>query len=386
MASFTVFGIDVINNASVNFTSGTGNDGQGTMVLQGGSQVFADEAVVVFETVNETADGELDSGSAFVGITVYASQADFDAGVVQYEYTPQNPGQTANIQSSGDGLGDTYVRFNANVLVSSDPSAPRFGNLFILPGTDAADNIGSLTIDRNTDVDLNGDGVISEGTLEEGNNLFFTGGVDQVICFTPGTRVATRRGEVLTQQLQVGDKVITRDNGVKEIRWIGRRNLSVQDLAATPAHYPIQIKAGALGQNMPQRDLCVSPNHRILISSEIAQLRFGESEVLVAAKHLTDLPGVHVFPVRRVSYIHVMFDNHEVILADGAWAGSFQPGTQALAGIKSAQRDELFTLFPELSTAQGVANFTAARRLLRAHEAHLLSLAGEGASAQAGRF
>ncbi|MEP1766913.1 MAG: Hint domain-containing protein [Sulfitobacter sp.] len=374
MPSFTAFGIDVINNAAVNFTSGTGNDGQGTMTLQGGSQVFADDAVVVFETINETENGELDSGSAFTGITVYASQADFDAGIVQYSYAPQNPGQTANIQSSGDGLGDTYVRFNANVLVSSDPSAPRFGNLFVLPGTDAADNIGTLTIDRNTDVDLNGDGVISQGTLEEGNNLFYTGGIDQVICFTPGTRVATRRGEVLTQQLQVGDKVITRDNGVKEVRWIGRRNLSPQELAATPAHYPIQIKAGALGQNSPQRDLCVSPNHRILLSSEDAQLMFGESEVLIAAKHLTGLPGVDVLPVRRVSYIHVMFDNHEVILANGAWAESFQPGAQSLAGIKDAQRDEIFALFPELTSVQGVSNFTAARRLLKAHEAHLLTL------------
>lgn len=374
MASFTVNGIDVINNASVNFTSGTGNDGQGTLVLQGGEQLFADDAIIVFETVDETAEGELDGGSAFVAITVYASAADFDAGIVQYSYTPQNPGQTANIQSSGDGLGDTYVRFNASVLVSSDPSAPSLGNLIVLPGTDAADNIGSLTVDRNTDVDLDGDGVISPDTLEEGNNQFFTGGVDQVICFTPGTRLATRRGEVLTQQLKVGDMVITRDNGMKEICWIGRRNLSPQELDAMPAHLPIRIKAGALGRNAPQRDLCVSPNHRILLSSETAQLMFGESEVLVAAKHLTGLPGIEVLPVPRVSYIHVMFKDHEVVLANGAWAESFQPGVQSLAGIKDEQRNEILTLFPELRSKQGITNFTAARRLIRAHEAHLLAL------------
>lgn len=374
MASFTVNGIDVINNASVSFTSGTGNDGQGTLVLQGGEQLFADDAVIVFETVDETADGELDGGSAFTEITVYASAADFDAGIVQYSYTPQNPGQTANIQNSGDGLGDTYIRFNASVLVSSDPSAPSLGSLSIFPGADAADNIGTLTIDRNTDVDLNDDGVISTDTPEEGNNLFFTSGVDQVICFTPGTRLATRRGEVLSQQLKVGDMVITRDNGMKEICWIGRRNLSPKELAAAPAHLPIRIKAGALGRKAPQRDLCVSPNHRILLSSQAAQLMFGEAEVLVAAKHLTGLPGVEVLPVPRVSYIHVMFEDHEVVLANGAWAESFQPGVQSLAGIRDDQREEILTLFPELATAQGITNFTAARRLIKAHEAHLLAL------------
>ena len=196
-----------------------------------------------------------------------------------------------------------------------------------------------------------------------------------IICFTPGTRIATKRGEVLIQQLKVGDAVLTRDNGPQELRWIGRRNLHRAELACNTNYFPVLIRAGALGDGMPQRDMLVSPNHRMLVTSEVAEMMFGEREVLVAAKHLTGLNGVDVAPTDKVSYIHMMFDNHEVVLADGVWAESFQPGDHAMAGIKSEQREEILDLFPELIGAQGVTNYPAARRLLRAHEAHLLTLA-----------
>ncbi|MGB3246563.1 MAG: Hint domain-containing protein [Sulfitobacter sp.] len=379
MGTFSVLGIDVINNAAIGFTSGSGNDGQGSILLQGGTQLFADDAILVFETIGETADGELNGGSAFTMITVYANAADRNAGIVQYTYTPQNLGQTASIQASGDGLGDTYVRFNANVLIARtpagvpDPTAPVLSNLMLLPGTDAGDNIGSLVIDRNTDVDFNGDGTITPGPVEEGNNLFFTGPLPGVICFTPGTRIATKRGEVPVEQLREGDLVLTRDNGQQELRWVGRRNLDRTDLTHTPAFSPIMIQAGALGEGMPQRDMMVSPNHRMLVTSKLAELLFGEHEVLAAAKHLTGLDGVNVALVSNVSYIHIMFDRHEVVLADGVWAESFQPGDQSMAGIGDAQRQEILQLFPGLSTVEGVDAYVSARRSLKRYEAELLT-------------
>ncbi len=194
-----------------------------------------------------------------------------------------------------------------------------------------------------------------------------------VICFTPGTRIATRRGEIPVQQLKVDDQVITRDNGLQPVRWIGRRNLSRADLAATPDFNPIVIRAGALGNNLPQWDMAVSPNHRMLVTSNQAEVMFSEREVLVAAKHLVGLDGVEQTRPARVSYIHVMFDHHEVVLADGAWAESFQPGEHSMAGILSEQRDEILALFPELQKPEGLSGYVAARRLLRAHEARLLT-------------
>lgn len=212
-------------------------------------------------------------------------------------------------------------------------------------------------------------------TLPGTNQLDITGGqgVDnRLVCFTPGARIVTPRGERLVEDLRAGDKVLTRDNGLREIRWIGRRDLSPAELARTPEFQPILIRKGALGGDAPERDMLVSPNHRMLLCHPVAELIFAEREVLAAAKHLTGLDGVERAVAQNVSYIHLMFDNHEVILADGAWSESFQPGDYSLQGVGQAIRNEILSLFPELATPAGLNGYPAARRSLKAGEARLL--------------
>lgn len=191
-------------------------------------------------------------------------------------------------------------------------------------------------------------------------------------CFTPGTLIATPRGEKPVEDLQLGDRVITRDNGLQEIRWIGHRGLGAQDLQNAPHLKPVLIRAGALGHGLPERDMLVSPQHRLLLNSERAALYFEEREVLAAAKHLTGMEGVDQVEASGTTYIHFMFDQHEVVLSNGAWTESFQPGEQVLDGMGAEQRDEIFDLFPELREAQGVEAYQAARRSLKKHEARLL--------------
>ena len=70
------------------------------------------------------------------------------------------------------------------------------------------------------------------------------------------------------------------------MRWIGTRQMSKTDLEAHANVRPIRIKAGALGQNLPERYLTVSPQHRIVVNSKLVRRLHGEDEVLVAAKHL----------------------------------------------------------------------------------------------------
>ena len=118
--------------------------------------------------------------------------------------------------------------------------------------------------------------------------------------------------------------------------------------------------------------MMVSPNHRVLVANDKTALYFEDREVLVAAKHLTGLAGVDIVETSAITYIHFMFDQHEVVLSDGAWTESFQPGDQSLRGLDNAQRNELFELFPELKSQKGREGYTAARRSLRKHEAHLL--------------
>ncbi|SFI77760.1 Hint domain-containing protein [Celeribacter neptunius] len=228
---------------------------------------------------------------------------------------------------------------------------------------------------QNPDSDGNGfDGQIqlyNAGT-DEYANINYTNIEEVIPCFTPGTLIATPKGEMKVETLSVGDRVITRDNGIQAIRWIGKKILSGAELAARGALNPVMIRQGALGAGLPERDMLVSPNHRMLVSNEKAALLFEEHEVLVAAKHLTRMEGVDVVEASEVTYIHVMFDRHEVVLSDGTWSESFQPGDYTLAGIDDAARDELFTLFPELEDVTARGGFSAARRILRKHEAELL--------------
>jgi len=192
------------------------------------------------------------------------------------------------------------------------------------------------------------------------------------ICFTPGTMIATPQGERDVASLREGDKVFTRDNGVQEVRWVGRRDLGRGDLAATPSFQPVMVRAGSLGESFPERDLLLSPNHRLLLTGERASLYFEETEVLSAAKHLTDLDGIDQVETASVSYIHILFDHHEVVLSNGAWTESFQPGDYSMRSIGSEQRDEIVALFPELDQITSRTGWAAARRVLKNHEAKLM--------------
>jgi hypothetical protein len=197
--------------------------------------------------------------------------------------------------------------------------------------------------------------------------------IEHVIpCFTPGTMIATPRGERPVEDLRPGDKVVTRDNGIQEIRWTGRKAIDGKALTMNPHLQPILVKAGALGGGLPERDMMVSPNHRLLVANDRTALYFDEHEVLVAAKHLVNNQGIHVVESIGTAYLHFMFDRHEVVLSNGAWTESFQPGDYTLRGMGNSQRNEIFELFPELETPEGVEGYTAARKTLKRHEARLL--------------
>ncbi|WP_333684687.1 Hint domain-containing protein [Pontibaca methylaminivorans] len=194
-----------------------------------------------------------------------------------------------------------------------------------------------------------------------------------VPCFTRNTLIATPCGARPAEDLREGDRVLTRDNGFQRFFWHGSCRLSGADLAASPHLAPVLIRAGSLGEGLPLRDLLVSPGHRLLLAADRATVLFEEREVLVAAHHLTGCPGVERPSCRGVTYVHFMFAQHEIVLSDGAWSESFQPGDHSLTGVGAMQRKEIFALFPELRSREGRENYRAARRSLRRHEARLLA-------------
>lgn len=202
----------------------------------------------------------------------------------------------------------------------------------------------------------------------DGSTAPYTDIARVIPCFTPGSRIATPKGEVLVERLKVGDRVLTRDNGIQTITWLGQKKLDHLQLKALKELKPILIRAGALGDGKPERDMKVSPMHRMLVVSDVAQMYFGKSEVLVVASDLLQIDGVEVADVPYVTYIHFMCDRHEIVLSDGAWSESFQPGDYSIKGLDDPQRAELFSLFPDLTTKDGVMAYKAARRTLQSHE------------------
>ena len=135
-----------------------------------------------------------------------------------------------------------------------------------------------------------------------------------VMCFTAGTLIRTEEGLVPAEEITQGMLVWTKDDGYQPIRWIGTRQMSKTDLEAHTNIRPIRIKAGALGQNLPERDLTVSPQHRILVNSKLARRLHGADEVLVAAKHLLQVEGIDVVQdADSVTYVHFLFDRHQIV-------------------------------------------------------------------------
>ncbi|MFD1809755.1 Hint domain-containing protein [Gemmobacter lanyuensis] len=148
------------------------------------------------------------------------------------------------------------------------------------------------------------------------------------------------------------------------MRWIGRRTVP-----ATGNFAPIRIAAGAFGDH---GTLLVSPQHRVLLRDAMAELLFGEDEVLVAAKDLLNHDGVCRVEGGQVEYVHLLFDRHQVIWAEGLPTESFLPGPQMSHSFDGAVLQELVTLFPELDPMTGHGYGPAARRMLRGYEAQLL--------------
>ena len=273
-------------------------------------------------------------------------------------------GSGRDVLFGGDGR-DTFTKVGPGDVIDGNEGGDDFDTLDLRGGGPFNIRYTSQDFEDGFVDYLDEDGDVT-GTLRFRN-------IENIVpCFTPGTLIATPKGECLVEDLKVGDRIITRDNGIQEIRWYGVKSLDWKTLRNNEHLKPILIKAGALGHGLPERDMLVSPNHRMLVANDKTSLYFDEREVLASAKHLINNRRVHRVETLGTTYIHFMFDQHEVVLANGSWTESFQPGDYALKGIGNAQRQEIFDLFPDLKESEGIKNYHTARRVLKKHEAQLL--------------
>lgn len=204
-------------------------------------------------------------------------------------------------------------------------------------------------------------------TLADGTVVNFSNMEGIIICFTAGTAILTAQGLRPVEDLRPGDHIITRDHGLQPLRWTGSRTV-----AGFGNFAPIRLETGVFGNNRP---LLVSPQHRMLHCSAKAALYFDTPEVLIPAKHLVNGSTVTQVETQSVTYVHLLFDQHEIIYAEGAASESFHPGKLGLQALSNASREDLFAKFPALRSFPESYGDTA-RLCLRQHEARSLELSG----------
>ncbi|SFO27408.1 Hint domain-containing protein [Roseovarius lutimaris] len=242
-----------------------------------------------------------------------------------------------------------------------------------------------VTLNSGQQLQLNADGtieVVGDGDTEVFNFTYdvqsSTGEtdvgivtVDSVPCFVAGTLIRTPTGEVAVETLAPGDLVMTQDDGAQPLRWIGQRRVAAQGNFA-----PIRIAPDTFGSH---RELLLSPLHRVLIRDSLAELLFGEGEVLVAARDLVNDLSVRRIEGGTVNYVHILFDRHQVVFSEGLATESFLPGPQISNSFEADIVQEICTLFPEIDPETGAGYSPAARRTLKRYEARLLLAQGRAA-------
>jgi hypothetical protein len=235
-----------------------------------------------------------------------------------------------------------------------------------------------LTLSTGQQVTVNADGtitVVGDGNVETANFTYTIASstgqsdtgfvtVNSVPCFVAGTLVRTPAGEVPVESLLPGDLVITKDEGAQPLRWIGQRRVEAQGEFA-----PICIAANTFGDH---RQLLISPLHRVLIRDSLAEMLFGESEVLVAARDLVNDHSVRRIEGGTVDYVHILFDRHQVVFSEGLETESFLPGPQITHSFEAEMIGEIVALFPDLDPLTGRGYSPSARRTLRSFEARVL--------------
>ncbi len=330
-------GDDTLDGGAGNdlLTGGLGND---LFTVGGGNDTITDFGTGETGPLDDRVDATPDDDQAnndFVDLAPYYNWTTYNAAVASGDIDPsiiKNPLEWLRADHTDDGtLNDTAAGWSA-------------GNTLTIQNGGSAVAAGDLVYDRTN-----------------------------VVCFARGTMINTLDGEVRIEELKAGTEVETADHGYQPIRWIGGRRISQAELEMSPSVRPIRIAAGALGKGIPTRDLVVSPQHRILVTSPVVRRMFDHDEILVAAKHLLEVEGVEIVnDVAEVEYWHFLLNDHQVVFSNGARTETLYTGPEALKAVGPEARAEIFHIFPELQNPQ-VPQHAPARLLVNGRRGRKLA-------------
>ena len=240
---------------------------------------------------------------------------------------------------------------NAVSVLYNNFQASNFQNVLFGPGGNATLDVTNTTgtlgvtisgfISNTETIDLTGlaAGTLANGGTASGGQLVVSNGVQTLTlqlgagdatvfaagsdgsvgtditpaCFLRGTLIETPDGEVAVEALRIGDLLTTLSGEARPIRWIGHRAYDGRFIAGNRQVLPVCVKAGALAEGVPARELWLSPEHSLYVAGALAQV-----------KHLVNgMTIVQADAVERVEYFHIELDEHDLIVADGAPAETF---------------------------------------------------------------
>lgn len=291
---------------------------------------------------NDTIDG----GSGDDLIDAQQGDDNITGGIGDDVITTGSGDDTVNVTDGGgsDIVTDFVIGedlLDVSALTDSDGGAITARDVTV---TSDGQNGSLLTFDNGEQVTLRGVAVSDLDTVAELNAI-------GIPCFAGGTLIETENGAVSIEKLTPGTRVRVgaQGEGWAELRLNLNREVRFDELASNSKLVPVCIKAGALGDGLPERDLWVSRQHRMLVTSAVAMRMFDTPDVLVSAIRLTAMPGIDLDPqVTSLTYHHLVFDDHEIVTAEGAPSESFLTAPEGIRALSKEARTELFTLFPEL--------------------------------------
>jgi hypothetical protein len=274
------------------------NDG-GNFIIEAGGQM----TITYNGNINGMATFFL-QGGLLTSLSNTPGQADVDftgsaAGHLAFNTTTN--GNATNNSLLNMGLGDS-IEFNDATIVSVS-----YANLVLTVTTDqTSNNVYNIHI-ASFDSSLSSpDFIVSTDPV--------TGRAEaEVICFLRGTRIRTPDGAKPVELLLIGDKVLTADGQARAVRWLWRQTV-VSAFADKLHAYPIRIMAGALDENVPQRDLFLSPDHAILVDGCLVQ-----AAALVNSTTIVRIAD----PEPRFVYYHIEVEDHALVLAEGVASETF---------------------------------------------------------------
>ncbi|MEM6612545.1 MAG: Hint domain-containing protein [Cyanobacteria bacterium P01_C01_bin.72] len=202
---------------------------------------------------------------------------------------------------------------NSDLGITADPSYTPATNdeITLINNVDPTSTVtGTFNgLPEGATVNINGTDFAISYQGGDGNDVVLTE------CFLTGTLILIESGYRAVEELNIGDKVKTADGKLEPIKWVGRQTVDAHRVRNPLRGYPVLIKAGALGNNTPIRDLYISPDHALLV----------DGLLINAGALVNDISILKTEPTETFVYHHIELENHSLLIAEGTYAESYLP-------------------------------------------------------------